>query len=256
MRYRITEYAFIIMCIITFQGIILADESPEIKHEINEIKLEQKAIREQLNKIESILLQRNNPVVPNINVKDVAFSLENNPIIGNKSAKLVLVEISDYQCPFCTRYFKETFPEIKKQYIDNGKIDYAVINKPLPNHPLAPKAAEASLCAMEQGRFWEMHSEIMSRRELLDKLSAFATILDLDIPKYENCLNTNKYANNVTKDLSTTNILGVKGVPAFILATKDSNDPTKYIGVNALMGAQTFARFQKEIDQALSNIPK
>lgn len=80
------------------------------------------------------------------------------PALGNKSAKVTVVEFSDLQCPFCKRFFDETYSQLKKDYIDTGKISLTFRHYPLHSiHPNAQKAAEATECANEQGKFWEYH---------------------------------------------------------------------------------------------------
>jgi protein-disulfide isomerase len=231
-----------------------------IEKDIEELKNGQKAIRGELQMIKTLLLQlkpnSGAPVVPTVNIRDAKIDVGANPVLNKGNTNLVMVEFSDYECPFCGRYARETFPEIMKQYIDSGKIGYAIVDSPLSFHKLAPKAAEASHCAEEQGKFWEMHSELMSKQNSLNNLSSLAVSTNLDMPKFEACLSANKYAEKVTKNLSVANKLGISGVPAFILAMKDPADPQKLNGVSVMRGAQPFANFQKEIDQALANLSK
>lgn len=80
--------------------------------------------------------------------------------IDAAKAPVELIEYSDFQCPFCRRFFEETYPEIKKQYIDTGKVKFVYRHFPLDFHPAAQKSAEAAECAREQGKFWEMHDAI------------------------------------------------------------------------------------------------
>lgn len=82
------------------------------------------------------------------------------PALGNKDAKITIVEFADLECPFCKRYFTETFSQLKKDYIDTGKVAYYYRHFPLDFHPLARPFAQASECANEQGKFWEMHDKI------------------------------------------------------------------------------------------------
>ncbi|MEK7497584.1 MAG: thioredoxin domain-containing protein [Patescibacteria group bacterium] len=80
---------------------------------------------------------------------------------GDSNAKVVLVEFSDFQCPFCARFYSETLGQIQKDYIDTGKVRLVYKHFPLISiHPNAQKAGEASECANEQGKFWEMHDAL------------------------------------------------------------------------------------------------
>lgn len=92
--------------------------------------------------------------------KDI--NIEGAHLLGDPNAKVVLVDFSDYECPYCIRHFNQTWPDIKKNYVDTGKIKVVFKNFPLNFHPNAQKAAEAAECASDQGKFWEMHDKIFS----------------------------------------------------------------------------------------------
>ena len=188
---------------------------------------------------------------PQVNIEGIEFEIGNNPILGKESARLILVEFTDYQCPFCGRYARETFPQLRKQYVENGTIRYAVIDQPLPMHPEAAKAAEASHCAQDQGKFWEIHEEMMGKQDDLKDLSSYAKTLNLNVGQFEECLNTGKYSDVIRKDMELANKLGVNGVPGFIIGTVSRTDPRKVTGISMIRGAMPLGAFQQEIDSAL-----
>lgn len=86
------------------------------------------------------------------------------PALGDKNAKVTIVEFADLECPFCKRYFTQTFPQLKKDYIDTGKVAYYYRHFPLDFHPLARPFANASECANEQDKFWKMHDKILQEQ--------------------------------------------------------------------------------------------
>lgn len=86
------------------------------------------------------------------------------PSIGDRDAKVVIVEFSDFECPFCRRFFTDTLPQIKKNYVDTGKAVMYYRHLPLDFHPLAKPFAMASECANEQGKFWEFHDKIFQEQ--------------------------------------------------------------------------------------------
>jgi len=218
------------------------------------IKQNQKVVRIQkdISEIKALLSKPGSPQQPpQVDIKGVEFDIGDNPVLGSESARLILVEFTDYQCQFCGRYSRETFPQIREQYVDKGVLRYVVIDQPLPIHPDAPKAAEASHCAEDQGKFWEIHEEMMAKQENLKDLSTYARSLDLNIGQFEECLNTGKYRDAVRKDMELANKLGVNGVPGFIIGTIDRNDPRKVTGISMIRGAVPFANFQKELDAVL-----
>ena len=123
---------------------------------------------------------------------------------------------------------------------------------PLGMHKLAFKAAEATRCSKEQGKFWEIHQSMMSDQKKLDTLSSYAESINLNVADFESCLNANKYADDVRKDIAVAKKLGITGTPSFVLARTDPKDPAKLRGVTSLRGAQPITAFIKAIDQALA----
>ena len=239
----------------------------DIRRELDEIRQTQQAIQKDLSEIKALLLSRptgptpsQNPSrtpapqqPPQVNIRGIEFDISDNPVLGSESAKLIMVEFTDYQCPFCGRYARETFPAIKEQYIDNGAIRYAVIDQPLQMHPDAVKAAEASHCAGDQEKFWEMHEAMMTDQDALKNLSSYATALKLNVRQFEDCLNTDKYGNAVNRDLELANKMGMLGVPGFIIGTVNENDPRKVTGISMIRGAMPLGAFKQELDAALNS---
>jgi protein-disulfide isomerase len=252
-RYRIMNIYIMVSLTIGFSYACVAqDSTSNIYNEMEALKRGQQAIHKELQEIKALLIQSAAfQRTPEINVKGAEIELGNSPIKGSDLAKLIIVEFSDYQCAFCSRYVRETFPQIVKQYVDSGKARYAIIDMPIASHKYARKAAEASHCAGDQGMFWEMHNQMMSQQEMVGNSSSLATALALNMNQFEDCLKTDKYAQEVQKGFSIATKLGIPGVPGFIIAI---NGGHKAIGISFMRGAQPFANFQKEIDQALANI--
>jgi protein-disulfide isomerase len=254
--YRMMKYAANVLLFFSFGYAVPAQDSElNIKKEIEELKKGQNDIRKELVDIKTILSKTITQKITQINFKGVEFDLSAIPIRKNSDmAKLVIIEFTDYQCPYCGRYVRETFPRISEQYIEKGLVRYAIIDLPLPTHKMAAKAAEAPYCAGDQGKYWEMHKLIMSNQESISDLSSYAITLILDIAKYENCLESNMYKDQIDKQMNTALKYGLSGVPTFVIATIDSNNATKARGVSMISGARPFSDYQKEIDQALSEV--
>jgi protein-disulfide isomerase len=117
------------------------------------------------------------------------------PFLGAANAPLVVVEFTDFECFFCQRFHAQTFGDLKKNYIDSGKIRYYSRDLPLDIHPSALRSAEAGQCAHEQGKFWAMHDQMQENPTKLDldNLVSFATDLNLDAPKFRQCVASEKY---------------------------------------------------------------
>jgi protein-disulfide isomerase len=228
--------------------------------EIESLKQGQQRVLSELQQVKSALqaIVQQRPTAqgaPTVNVSNVEFSLgENNPVLGLRTARLAVIEFIDYQWPYCARHVRETFPEILKAYVDNGRIRYAVADLPLPIHKLASKAAEASHCAAEQKKYWEMREQMMSRQDRLDNLASYAAQAGIDTVRFEDCLKTNKYSEGIAKDRALARIMKISGVPVFILAKTDPEDPLKFKSISLIGGAQPFSSFQREIDKLLEEL--
>jgi len=176
-----------------------------------------------------------------INV-NAAELVDDDPFIGNKNAELTIVEWSDFQCPFCARFREQTFDAIKKDYIDTGKVKFVYRDFPLSFHENAENSAIAAECADEQGKFWEYHDRLFKNQQALDvaSLKKYAGELKLDSGKFDKCLDSGKYKDEVNKDLADGSQAGIDGTPGFI------------IGSRQLSGAQPYASFKAAIDAELS----
>ncbi|HET7756556.1 MAG TPA: DsbA family protein [Steroidobacteraceae bacterium] len=143
------------------------------------------------------------------------------PSLGRADAPLTVVEFTDYQCPYCRRFQIETFPQLKRHYIDTGRVRYIVRDLPLPFHASAQPAAEAAHCAGEQGQFWPMHAALLVRAADLSS-SGFerdARRLNLDLKRFDACLASHRYAAVITRNLEEADALGLSGTPSFIIGT-------------------------------------
>ena len=171
----------------------------------------------------------------------IAFDNTDAPTIGKKDASITVVEFSDFQCPYC-RGFVPNLKLIEKHYGDRVQIVYR--QDPIPSlHPFAFKAAEASLCAHEQGKFWELHDAMFGDQTKLAvaDLKQSARKLGMDGKKFDSCLDTGKYVERVQKDMAEAQRVGVKGTPAIFVN-----------GVEIKGGAVPFDVVAHAIDKELS----
>ena len=143
-----------------------------------------------------------------------------NPLLGAPDAPLTLIEFSDYQCPYCRQFVENTFPALRRDYIETGKLRYMFRDLPLDRlHPQARKAAEAAHCAREQGQYWAMHDLLFQHQQALqtESLKEYAQHLGLDAPTFEDCLVQGKYASAVQQNLDEGTAAGIQGTPGFVL---------------------------------------
>ena len=174
---------------------------------------------------------------------DVELSDEGNYAKGDDDAPVVIYEFSDYQCPFCGRFYTDTLPLIEENYIKTGKVRLIFKDFPLDSiHPEATPAAIAARCAGDQGKFWEMHDKLFENQRTLgnSNYKQWAEEIGLDTAKFGDCIDTRKYLSAVRKDLVEGQQNGIQGTPGF------------FVNGRLISGAQPFSVFQTAIDAELS----
>lgn len=146
------------------------------------------------------------------------------PVLGDPQAPLLMVEFSDFQCPFCLDYFRSTFPRIKADYIDTGKLRYVYKDFPLPIHTKAVPAALAARCAGKQGKFYPFHDSLYenyAQWTAVDDPRAFfkdyARKLKLNLAQFERCYKDQEPRTAIEADVAQGKELGVKGTPGFFV---------------------------------------
>ncbi len=179
----------------------------------------------------------------------VDVSIGHLPALGAKDAKVTIIYFSDPQCPFSERFENNTYPQIYDAYIKANKIKFAYRHYPLTSiHPNSQKASEAGECANEQNKFWEYQKILFENQstwspqssvDAVNSFTDYADELNLNTDQFRSCLNTNKYEENVQKDITGGNQAGVDGTPTF------------FINGQRLVGAQPFDRISALIEQEL-----
>jgi len=165
---------------------------------------------------------------------------EGHPSFGPDSAKITIVEFSDYQCPFCRRFHDDTYHALLDAY--PGQIRFVYRNLPLTSiHPEAMPAAVASLCANDQNAYWDYHEKLFSS-ETLDEATyiKYATDLGLDVDAFTACLSSGSHDEFIQKDMDFSINLGVQSTPTF------------FVNGLAIIGAQPLENFQQLIDKELA----
>lgn len=168
--------------------------------------------------------------------------------IGDDDAPVVIVEFTDYQCPYCSRHFLQTYPQIKAEYVDTGKVRYVFMDFPLSSiHPQAQVAAEAARCAGEQAAYLTMHDMLFARQQewsgrndVAEILSGYVGELGLDTAAFDECLQSGRQESAVLDDLERGAALGINGTPAF------------FINGHFLSGAQPYDVFRQAIESLLA----
>lgn len=169
------------------------------------------------------------------------------PILGSDGAKVTIIEFGDYQCPQCDKWFKTVRPAIEEQYIIPGNANFYFIDLAFFG-PDSKKAAQATYCAEDQGKYWEFHNLLYSSQKGIndgwansDSLKAFATQLNLDKSLFDSCLDSDKYQNRVEKNILEAKRNGASGTPTFIIVSPNGEQKT-------IEGAQPFSVFKQILD--------
>ncbi len=176
----------------------------------------------------------------------VTITLPNNvPYLGNPKAKVTVIEYADYRCPFCEQYFKTVMPDIQAKYIDTGKIKFVYQDVAFLG-PDSLTAGQGAYCATEQGKFWQFHDYMFAHQG--DESTTWANAanektmaasMGLDVAAFSTCLDSGKYAKQVTDDTITAQKYGVDGTP------------TTFINGMPIKGAQDPKVFEQAIEDAL-----
>lgn len=179
-------------------------------------------------------------------------SIQGAPARGSATAKVVVIEYSDFQCPYCAKFARETFAAIEERYITPGKVRYAFRNFPLDEaHPKAFKAAEAAECANQQGKFWEMHSRLFANQQALDPddLLSHGKAVGIEEPAFQKCMNGGA-RSKIKRDFNEGLKAGVAGTPTFLIGTPEKDGKVRVVKV--LSGMQTTESFTAALDEVLA----
>jgi len=174
-------------------------------------------------------------------------SLSGGESLGNRKARVAIVEFSDFQCPFCGRFHDDAFKEIRKNFVDTGKVLFVYKDFPLSFHEHAMDAALAARCAGEQGKYWKMHDLLFRNQRDLSNIEVLAKKAGLDMGSYEKCVKSGKQKAAVKANMDEARKVGVRGTPYFVIGeVKDG----KLNGV-VVPGAAPYAVFRDKLNSVL-----
>jgi len=228
-------------------------EMQSLRQEIESLRAAEAATRVELQEIKAQLRKLSAPAPSAGPSVGTELSLRGAQIKGARDARVILVEFSDFQCPFCARYATSTYAEIVRDYVDTGRVRYAFINSPIDSlHPAAFKQHLAAACAADQGRFWEMHDRLFLNPTATDveTLAGHATAIGIDTASFRVCMDTESHANEVRETVKLGNAIGVNGTPTFLIGTIGSDD--KFKTLTMIVGAKPYAAFKDAIDGVLT----
>lgn len=178
---------------------------------------------------------------PTQEIRRYDVSEDDDPVYGPDTAKITIIEFSDFECPFCRRWHTEVWPQLRAEYPDQIRLVYR--DFPLTNiHPNATPAASAANCAGDQDMYWEYNDLLYSGRQNLNMTGflAYAGELDLDITVFTECIESGRYNSEVMADLEYAANLGVSSTPTF------------FVNGIPIIGAQPFEVFSQLIESELA----
>src|SRR3989344_754109 len=174
---------------------------------------------------------------------------------GNGNAPVIMVEYSDYQCPFCRSWFNSAKSQLDSEYIETGKILFVYKDFPLSFHPMAQPYAEAARCAGEQDKYWQMHDKIFEEQGKFGSgtvsniteadVKGWATEMGMNAESFNSCIDSGNYADEVQANFNEGAQFGVSGTPSFFIGKRDGTG-------QLIVGAQPYSAFKQAIDALLS----
>jgi protein-disulfide isomerase len=206
-----------------------------------------------------LYIQYNNDLYIFSELVDSSLTIENilksnSPFLGNIKAPVTILDFSDFQCPNCGRYVKNTEPLINETYVQTGKVNLVYKYFPVVGFD-SFNSALAGQCSQEQGKFWQFHKLLFANQKQIDSgwvskanlENLAAQISGMDGQKFSECLTSERYTDHVNSDLDMAKKFELRGTPSFIIVKSDGTDPS------IITGAHPFPSFQALIENKLRN---
>jgi len=254
----VLSVALLLPAVVAAQG---GDDLKALREEIESLKAGVGAVQRDVQEIKALLqgaLQGRQaaappPVTPDSREMNVADAYAK----GKADSRLVLVEFSDFQCPFCSRHAKQTLPQLEREYVDTGKLRYVMRNLPLTQiHPDAVRAASAAECAGDQGKYWQMHEKLFANQQALATadLDRYAQETGVDLAKFKQCVESDAHGDKIRRDLAEAQAASISATPTFFLGFAEGTSKVKV--VRRIQGAHPYQVFKGAIEGLLAETPK
>jgi protein-disulfide isomerase len=220
------------------------DQADAVLQELKEIR----KLLESIDK-KSIAQAPQRPPVP----QTAKVSIKDSESLGSADAPVTVVEFTDYQCPYCLKFVNDTFPKLKAEFIDTGKVRWVVRDMPLGFHKNARKAAQAAHCAGEQDRFWEMRSVLFANAKQLEEenLPKYAETIGLDAAAFKSCLASDRHLAGIDQSSRDAGSVQITGTPTFVVGKAASDE----VEGNRVVGARDYKAFEEQILKVLGEKP-
>jgi protein-disulfide isomerase len=234
---------------------------PSIQEQLEQLRQGQALILQELESIKARLAE--SPVrneygaKPAVTTNLISLNVHGEPFRGDSKARVAIMEYSDFACSFCARYTREIYPRIQQQYVDKGKVRYYFRDLPAPEHTNSLLLARAARCAGLQGKFWEMHDQLFAMQLEHDTaaLEACAEAIGLDRVGFNECLESDRFADNIRRSMLSAKRIGVYGTPALILGKLDETGDFLR-STQLLVGTENYENIAAALDQLLNPAPE
>ena len=238
---------------------VFAQSAPKpvpIEDQIQALRAGQAEVMRELGEIKAMLKTQQANGTPAVHGQPQAHVVANvfgEPFEGDASARVAIMEYSDFDCPYCGRYARELYPKLAAAYVKTGKIKYFFRDLPLEEHPQAAFKANLARMAGEQGKFWEAHDWLFAHQTTMDAKGEdiFAKELGLDRSKIGTGAEDGKYNGVIQASMNSARHYQISGTPAFLIGTL-SADGRVFTADKVFMGAQTFENFKEILDGLLA----
>lgn len=225
-----------------------AEEVAALRKEVDALKASHAALKKDIDEIKEVL----KPTPPKA-IMDappgMVLPLSDAPSRGAAGAPIVMLEFSDYECPFCGKFVRDSYPAIDQDYVQTGKVRHVFRAFPLEAiHKNAFKAHEAAACAAVQGKYWPMHDLLFANQRALTAtdLTQYARTVGLDMATFSTCLDSGKMTARIKKDLEIGFQIGVQGTPFFLIGTVAADG--QLVVKKGMSGAQPFSVFKQAFE--------
>jgi protein-disulfide isomerase len=246
-----------VLLVVTLSGLrVLSAQSPASTGQADRLRSLEDAVRALDSKVTELsgLLRALLPPSPIVDVLPFELDVTNAPTQGAANAKAVVVEFSDFECPFCGRHAQTTYRDLLRKFVDTGLVRYVFRHLPLEQlHPSAVRAATGAECARQQGKFWEMHDRLFANQKALgpSDLLSHAKGLRLDEARFQACMDGGTASARVRADLTEAERLNLTATPAFLIGDVMSSGAVRI--TRRIDGAHPLPIFQSAIEAVLAN---
>jgi protein-disulfide isomerase len=231
----------------------LQDQLNELRQGQQRILQEIAAIKSRLEAVPARSEFGAKPLMTNV----ISLNVHGESFRGDSQARVAIMEYSDFACSFCAHYAREIYPRIQENYVKTGKVRYYFRDLPAPEHTNSMLLARAARCAGAQGKFWEMHDQLFAMEgahETVD-IQARAEAIGLDMTGFTECLESERFADNIRRSVLSAKHIGIYGTPALIIGTV--NETGDFLRSTKLMvGSESYESIGAAVDELLKAQPK